>query len=175
MEKKIGPITTTKLHTCIYLRRKKCLLVAIFSVQKQDFQTAYFVNVGWQWLGRYSPSCTEWATACHVTLPCLEERLGIRPFLQMLATQNSLRTFHKFQNSCVSSSCELQRCNLAQFQFLGPFQKNVSSPSEPLNVYFLFVDHTNSKPGVKGRFSHPGLQGRLTPWLEPQNVTHQNF
>lgn len=43
---------TTLFHTRIYLRKKEtrlwtgCLLLAIFSVWKQGFQTTYFVDVG---------------------------------------------------------------------------------------------------------------------------------
>lgn len=60
-------------------------------------------------------------------------------------------------------------------QFSVPFQRNVSSPPEPSNVYLLFVDHTYSKPGVRADSPIQGSRGRLTPWPESQNGTHQNL
>ena len=50
--------------------------------------------------------------------------------------------------------------HMTQSQFSVPFQRTVSSPSESLNVYFLFVDSTKSKPECRGGFPHPGLHGK---------------
>lgn len=50
--KKIVSVIITKLHVCIYLRKReirlltRCLLLVVFSEWKQGFQTAYFVNIG---------------------------------------------------------------------------------------------------------------------------------
>lgn len=132
------------------------MLSAIFSLWKQGFQNAYFVDIEVGMLVGHL-SYSGWARACQVTALSLEKRKRIRLFLQMLATKAFLRTFLQFPSYCFSFLSVMEKY-MAQSQFSGPFRRNISSPSETSNVYFPFVDCTNNKRGYQGRSSHPGLQ-----------------
>lgn len=85
------------------------MLVAgnIFSVETRisDYLFCSW-SAAWWWSGRSNPSYARWARACPMTPEGLEERMRIKSFLQMLATQGSLRTFYQFQSCCFSVLCK---------------------------------------------------------------------